>query len=246
MTTGAARPTGSTAKEWHWRATLSPPPTPPSSPRRFCRSHSAVFSPPLLQDMADAKTASKRATEAAAAAAEGEETTSGALSEPSGSSDSGNGGAAPAAPPHKKRKRPSDRKFPTGLQRAFERMRSQGRLLAVENAACCSTCAHAECAELLAGDDEAVGYVFYHSQDLEAAAGACRGRRAAPLALGCSAGVARPACLPDPRLPQLRASLPRRRPPVPAALQAAACCTWGTPPGTACPTACRRWWPWTR
>ncbi len=37
--------------------------------------------------------------------------------------------------------------------------------------ACCSTCAHAQCQEDLYATPAAVGYVFYHQQDLECAAG---------------------------------------------------------------------------
>lgn len=67
----------------------------------------------------------------------------------------------------------------TRLQRAFEQMRRE-RLLVEENCACCSTCAHAHCFQLLADQPDKVGYLFYHGQDLDTAAGeAAPGRRSA-------------------------------------------------------------------
>lgn len=69
--------------------------------------------------------------------------------------------AAGAAPP------------PTKLQQAFGELRGEGRLLVEENCACCGTCGHRECSILLEASPDKVGFVFFHSQNVDLAAGEC-------------------------------------------------------------------------
>ncbi|EFN56728.1 hypothetical protein CHLNCDRAFT_144145 [Chlorella variabilis] len=56
------------------------------------------------------------------------------------------------------------------LKIAFNELRGTHRILVEEDAACCGNCAHAECSSLLDSTPEAVGYIFYHSQDIDNAA----------------------------------------------------------------------------
>ena len=63
------------------------------------------------------------------------------------------------------------------IDRAFEALEREWRILPVENASCCTTCSHGVCRSELKTTGWAVGYIFYHAQDLDLAAGGCRALR---------------------------------------------------------------------
>ena len=63
------------------------------------------------------------------------------------------------------------------IDRAFEALEREWRILPVENASCCTTCSHGVCRSELNTTGWAVGYIFYHAQDLDLAAGGCRALR---------------------------------------------------------------------
>ncbi|KAL4853675.1 Centrosomal protein [Chlorella vulgaris] len=56
------------------------------------------------------------------------------------------------------------------LTAAFNELRSKHKILVEEDAACCGNCGHSYCEQLLYSDPEAVGYLFYHNQDIDRAA----------------------------------------------------------------------------
>ncbi|KAL4457709.1 hypothetical protein ABPG75_012574 [Micractinium tetrahymenae] len=55
----------------------------------------------------------------------------------------------------------------TRIEAAFEELRSKHRILVEESCACCCSCGHAHCRGELARHPEAVGYAFFHAQDLD-------------------------------------------------------------------------------
>lgn len=55
----------------------------------------------------------------------------------------------------------------TRIEAAFEELRSKHRILVEESCACCCTCGHVRCKAQLASQPEAIGYAFFHAQDLD-------------------------------------------------------------------------------